>query len=194
MRPSPEPSVTEDEIRGLIEEGARAGTFHAKEKDMVSRVFRLADRPVAAVMTPRTEFVWIDLDDEPEKTVRTLRESGRSNLPVARGNLDNMEAIVGDLPHIDEPIDPLVVRRADGSWLVDGSLSIEDFKDQFHPRSLDEGSLAGFHTVGGLVMAALRRVPRPGDVFDLSGLRIEVVDMDGNRVDQVLVTSAPGSG
>jgi putative hemolysin len=101
---------------------------------------------------------------------------------------DLLEAIVGDLPPADEESEPLVVERGDGSWLVDGSLPIPDFKDRFRLPSLPEELERHFHTVGGLVMSALRRVPRAGDAFETSGLRLEVVDMDGRRVDKVLVT------
>ena len=75
-----------------------------------------------------------------------------------------------------------------GSWLVDGSLPIPDFKEAFRIQDLPEEAEGHFHTVGGLVMSALRRVPREGDAFETSRLRLEVVDMDGRRVDKVLVT------
>jgi len=258
VRPSAEQPVTEEEIKVLMAQGTESGTFEPAELDIVGRVFRLADRHVASVMTPRNEVVWIDLDEEPENRRRLIRESGRSQLPVARGSLDAvqgvlrvkdwlrveearagddevqmqpalfvpetadaldlleqfqksrqhlaivldehggtagivtlhdiLEAIVGDLPPADEESEPLLVRRDDGSWLVDGSLPVPDFKDAFRLQDLPEEVEGHFHTVGGLVMSALRRVPRTGDAFEISGLRLEVVDMDGRRVDKVLVT------
>ncbi|MGH9337960.1 MAG: hemolysin family protein, partial [Vicinamibacteria bacterium] len=94
VRPSTDPAVTEDEIRILIEQGTAEGTFDVKEKDIVSRVFRLGDRPVAAVMTPRSDVVWIDLEDDRETILRTLRESGSSQLPVAKGDLDQVKGVV----------------------------------------------------------------------------------------------------
>lgn len=101
---------------------------------------------------------------------------------------DILEAIVGDLPPADEESEPLLVARGDGSWLVDGSLPVPDFKDALRLQDLPEEAEGHFHTVGGLVMSVLRRVPREGDAFETSGLRLEVVDMDGRRVDKVLVT------
>jgi len=71
---------------------------------------------------------------------------------------------------------------------VDGSLPMPEFKDAFRLQELPEEADGHFHTVGGLVMSALRRIPRTGDAFESSGLRLEVVDMDGRRVDKVLVT------
>ncbi|HEY9846831.1 MAG TPA: CNNM domain-containing protein, partial [Candidatus Caenarcaniphilales bacterium] len=61
IRPPSEPQVTEEEIKVLIEQGTEAGTFEEAEQDMVQRVFRLGDRQVSALMTPRLEIVWLDL-------------------------------------------------------------------------------------------------------------------------------------
>jgi putative hemolysin len=103
--------------------------------------------------------------------------------------------IVGDLP--TEPgEEPLIVRRDDGSWLMDGGLDLDTVLRTIDTESLlsdDEGQ--HYHTLGGLAMAALGRVPRTGDVFERRGYRFEVVDMDGNRVDRVLVSqTSPTSG
>ena len=110
---------------------------------------------------------------------------------------DVTSSIVGDLP--TEPgEEPLIVRRDDGSWLMDGGLDLDTVLRTIHTESLltnDEGQ--HYHTLGGLAMAALGRVPRTGDVFERRGFRFEVVDMDGNRVDRVLVgraSPAPRSG
>jgi putative hemolysin len=83
-----------------------------------------------------------------------------------------------------------VVRRADGSLLVDASLSIEEFREAL---DLDErrGDSRQFRTVGGLVYSELGHVPVPGEYFDAEGWRVEVVDMDGNRVDKVLAFRSP---
>ena len=104
---------------------------------------------------------------------------------------DVIAAIVGDLP--SEPgEEPSIVRREDGSWLMDGTLDLETVL-----RTLDDDSVLSdedrqhYHTLGGLAMLALGRVPKTGDVFDRGGYRFEVVDMDGNRVDRVLVSRPP---
>lgn len=102
---------------------------------------------------------------------------------------DVMSAIVGELP--GEPDEePMVLRRADGSWLIDGALDVEGVKRALGIRSLEGEEDESYHTLGGLVMRALGRVPRTGDIFDQQGFRFEVVDMDGNRIDRVLVTRA----
>lgn len=68
--PSTEPQVTEEEIKVLIEQGTEAGMFEEAEQNMVERVFRLGDRPVSALMTPRPDIVWLDLEDTPKKTAK----------------------------------------------------------------------------------------------------------------------------
>ena len=100
---------------------------------------------------------------------------------------DLLEAIVGDVPEHGDPADPIAVRRADGSWLIDGKLSIEEFKQLFEVTELPEESENYFQTVGGFVMSFLGRIPQSGDHFTWGGLTIEVMDMDWRRVDKVLV-------
>jgi putative hemolysin len=104
---------------------------------------------------------------------------------------DLMEAIVGDLPSAEDQEEPLVHRREDGSWLLDGSLDIGEFKELLQLPSLPEESSGGFHTLGGFVLHMLGRVPSAGDHFLWHGLRLEVMDMDGKRIDKVLVASLP---
>ncbi len=105
---------------------------------------------------------------------------------------DVMTAIVGDLPSYDSRDEQDVVQREDGSWLVDGSVTIERLKS-----ALDiEDELPGedennFNTLGGFVMHMLGRIPAAADHFESQGLRFEVMDMDRNRVDKVLITRLP---
>ena len=96
---------------------------------------------------------------------------------------DLLEEIVGDV----EETAPQAVQRDDGSWLIDGLINVVDFKQLF---LLDElpGEHESYATLGGFVMAQLGNIPQPGDSFDWTTLHVEVVDMDGNRVDKVLVT------
>ncbi|MGB9898874.1 hemolysin family protein, partial [Thermanaerothrix sp.] len=69
VRPAPEPEFTEEDIRGLIEQGTQEGIFESSEQRMVEGVFRLGDRTVDAIMTPRTEIEWLDLDESPQEIV-----------------------------------------------------------------------------------------------------------------------------
>jgi putative hemolysin len=259
MKPSTEPPVTEEEIRALIEQGTQAGMFEEAEQEMVERVFRLGDRRVSAVMTPRTEIVWLDREAAAQEIRRTILESVHSRFLVAEGSLDNvlgvvhakdllahilgeqvvdlaatiqqplyvpesmralkalelfkqsgthialvideyggiqglvtpsdiLEAIVGDLPEAGEEVEPLAVQRADGSWLLDGMLPVDEFKDLFDLDELPGEDQGIYQTLAGFVIMQLGRIPTAADYFVWEGLKIEVVDMDGNRVDKVLAT------
>jgi putative hemolysin len=101
---------------------------------------------------------------------------------------DLMEGIVGDLPDLDDNEDPSFVTREDGSWLVDGSLDINAFDDRIGTELLSSDEQPTYHTLAGFVIHVLERIPRSSDHFLWQGYRFEVVDMDGNRVDKVLVT------
>lgn len=100
---------------------------------------------------------------------------------------DVMEAIVGDIPSAEVSEEPLAVRREDGSWLIDGMLSIERFKEIFHVDELPDEASGRYHTIGGFVMMRLGRIPAIADHFEWQGMRLEIVDMDGNRIDKLLV-------
>ena len=89
-----EPDLTEEEIRALIRQGAEAGVLEEAEHEMVQRVFHLADRPVRAIMTPRTEIDWLDLEESDDSQLAEVLASGHSRLPVGRGHLDECVGIV----------------------------------------------------------------------------------------------------
>ena len=135
--------------------------------------------------------------------MKLLEQFKRTHLPLALvvdefGDVEGLvsltdviAAIVGDLPMVPGE-EPAIVRREDGSWLMDGSLDLDTVL-----RTLDDDSLlseedrAHYHTLGGLAMLALGRVPRTGDIFERGPFRFEIVDMDGNRVDRLLVGRTP---
>lgn len=101
---------------------------------------------------------------------------------------DVLTAIVGTPLGDDARITDEITRRADGSWLVDGSLPLERLHAELGLEAPLPGEAgAGFHTLGGFVMHMLGRVPRASEHFESAGLRFEVVDMDQQRVDKVLV-------
>ena len=90
------------------------------------------------------------------------------------------------MPLGNAPDDALAVRRPDGSWLLDGLLAIDEMKDKLAIRSLPHEDLGNFHAVGGFVLASLGRIPRKSEQFSCGDWDFEVVDVDRNRVDQVL--------
>jgi putative hemolysin len=269
QRPSAEAPVSEEEVRILIEQGTRAGVFEAAEREIVESVFRLGDRRVSSLMTPRPEIVWLDLEDTPERIRRAVVEHDYSRFPVGRGGLDDvagialakdilahgppdrpldvealvgpplfvpesmpafraletfkrsgcqvalvvdeyggvqglvtiidiLEALVGDIPSPEDLAEPPALHRPDGSWLLDGTMPFEDAKEVLGLDELPGQGSGDYHTVGGLMMRQAGRIPRSGDAFEWAGPRFEVVDMDGNRVDKVLVApispGRPGDG
>ncbi|MBI2338595.1 HlyC/CorC family transporter [Candidatus Daviesbacteria bacterium] len=101
---------------------------------------------------------------------------------------DILEAIVGDIPTIDELGEQEIMKRKDGSYLVDGLVPIDGFKAHFRISRLPGEKSGNYHTVGGFIMYKLGYIPAPGDNFELNSSRFEVIDMDGNRVDKILVT------
>jgi putative hemolysin len=252
----PEEMVTEEEVRILIAEGTRTGVFDRREQAMIGRVLRLADRPVRAIMTPRVKLVWINVEDDPAKIARTVRESGHSRFLVGQGGLDDvlgvvhvrgllgacldgkaldvraalrpalvlpdstpvlralealrearvsvalvvdeygevegmvtvgdvLEAVVGDMPERRRGEGPAIVRRGDGSMLMDGMLAIDEVKLALGLERLPDE--AGYHTLAGFLLAQIGRVPEEGAAVAYGGWRFEVVDMDGRRIDKVLV-------
>jgi putative hemolysin len=120
------------------------------------------------------------------KTALVLDEYGGLN-GLATLN-DIMSAIVGEVPDRHDKPEPEVVRREDGTWLLDGLLAIDQFKDLFDIDDLEDDRERYFQTLGGFVMTTLGHLPVSGDHFEWGQLRFEVVDMDGRRVDKVLVT------
>lgn len=267
VKKSEDPPVTEEEINVLMQEGEQVGVFEETETEMVQSIFRLGDRRVYSLMTPRTEIDWIDLEDPFEENLRFILESMHNFFPVAEGSLDNvqgvlrskdllariadgvyeddthpdlrpliqpvlfvpesmlafdllenlratggklalvideygglqglvtlfdlMEAIVGMLPEAGDTSGPEVVKREDGSWLVDGGMNIVEFKDLLGLRSLPNEDRAGYQTVAGFVLAQLGAIPIVGQAFDMENIKFEVMDMDGLRVDKILVQKQP---
>lgn len=103
--------------------------------------------------------------------------------------VDLLEGLVGDIPHIDDLAEMQVIKRQDGSWLVDGALPVDDFKEMIDSEGLPEEEEEGqYITLGGLVMTHLEKIPIAGDYFEWGGYRFEVVDMDERKVDKILVT------
>lgn len=250
--------VTEDDIRGMIAEGARVGVVDRAEEDMLERIFRLGDRQVGAIMTHRSRIVWLDMESTPEEIMRVIQESPYSRFPVAKGSLEDilgvikakdlltscaggkpldisqhlleplfvpesmkafqllelfktkprmhfaliideygdiqglvtlndiLEAIVGDIPSVGEESEPGSFQREDGSWLMDALMPIDEVM-AILDRRLPEEDQGDYHTLAGFVLQNLGRIPSLGDVFHWKDYRFEIVDMDGTRVDKVLI-------
>jgi putative hemolysin len=255
-KPSAEPPITEEELHVLIDQGTQAGVFEEAEQDMVEGVFSLGQQRVYSLMTPRTEIVWLDIEDTIEEIRDKIAEHEISRFPVRQDTLDVIlgivkardmlvaslsggpiklkqllkpafyipetmsaaraleifkekgtemllvidefgglqglltvndviEEIVGEI----ELEEPQATQRQDGSWLLDGMLEVDEFKEIFKLPTLPHED--EYETLSGFVMLSLGRVPQTADQFEWHGLRFEVIDMDGRRVDKVLVTTLP---
>jgi putative hemolysin len=104
---------------------------------------------------------------------------------------DILEAIVGDIRTLGEPVETPIVVREDGSFLIDGDTPIGDVRNAVSVDSFDGEEQGEYRTLAGLVLFILQRIPKTGDHFTVGGLHFEVVDMDGNRIDKVLVMRIP---
>ena len=104
---------------------------------------------------------------------------------------DILEAIVGNVHTLGEPVDIPIVVREDGSWLINGDTPIEDIKKILSVDTFPEEDQGHYRTIAGLILFVLQRIPKTGNHVQIGGLRYEVVDMDGNRIDKVLVTRVP---
>ena len=97
---------------------------------------------------------------------------------------DIMDGLVGDITDMDEPE---VIQRSEDSWLIDGKLAFFEFLHEFEIDN-DDFTDAQFHTIGGFVIHQLKAIPKTGNTFDWNGYRFEIVDMDGNRIDKIMLT------
>ena len=256
---SAQPRVTEEELRALLAEGAQEGVLEAEERDMIERILRLADKPVRAIMTPRTELAWIDRTDPKRDIIATLKSAPHSRFVVCDGSVDNVVGVVQAKEILDRILDggelsisaalrqPIVVPDTvtaldalerlkadplglslvmdeygsfegvvtagdvleaivgdpgdtaapegegpapiDGAAVLVGMMPVDELKARLLLPDLPaEGS---YHTVAGLLLALLRRVPREGDRIVFAGWRFEVLAMDGRRVDRVRVSREP---
>jgi putative hemolysin len=104
---------------------------------------------------------------------------------------DIMSEIVGDVPAEPGQEEPQAVQREDGSWLLDGMLPVEEFLELFDMEEWEYDERGSYQTLGGFVINHLGRIPAAADYFEWQDMRIEVMDMDGNRVDKVLVVPKP---
>jgi len=100
---------------------------------------------------------------------------------------DILEALVGEIKS-QSIQEPLIIKRDDGSFLIDGTVTIYEFKKKLKLKELTNKDLTNYQTVAGFIIAHLEKIPKTGDIFEKSGYKFEIIDMDNNRVDKVLIT------
>ena len=262
-RPAGQASMTAEELHMLFAEATQSGVIEAEQHQILSGAMRLSQRPVRALMTPRTEMDWIDLDADETAIRATIEESPHSLLPVAQGSPDRVVGVVkvrellaalvagrpialasamkkpeivpdqldamdalrtlqqseiamamvhdeyGHLDGIVTPIDlltalvgafesdrdqgdePTIVEAADGALLISGAMPADALAERLG-LALDEDR--DYATTAGYVLATLKRLPIEGEAFEDGDWRIEIVDMDGRRIDKLrAVPRAPAA-
>lgn len=251
-------SVSEDDVRAAIAEGAAFGTLEPEEKQMMDRVMRLDDIPITAAMTHRKDVIWIDESENPQSILNKVRDSRHSRYLLCSKSIENvigilvlkdvllqighgddlnlksivqkplyipdsqtvlealekfkqsatniaiimdeygdlegivtlkdiMEAIVGTLPEPAHREDFAAIQREDGSWLVDGGLSIHEAEEALGIKNMSAESDT-FTTIAGFILEHLGHIPKATDSFEWQGWHFEVVDMDAHRIDKILVS------
>jgi putative hemolysin len=253
-----EATVTEDEIEAILDEGSVAGLIEDQERELVKNVFRLDDRKLGSLMVPRSEIIFVDINDPEAESFNQIAQSVRSRIPVCDGGLDSIIGVLtaktalstvarGEKLSLQENLDPPLyvpetltgmdlleqfkqsrthiafvvdeyggleglvtiqdifdtligeivtegeeatdpVQRDDGSWLFEGDTSIPEIKDCLAIDELPEQDKGRYHTVSGLILLLLGKMPIAGDSVVLADWKLEVVDMDGRRIDKILAT------
>lgn len=255
-------TVTEEEIKALVDEGVDSGVIEGFEHDLVDRLLTIGDKKAINIMVHRNDITYLDMQDSFEEVRTYILRSNHTEYPVCDGNFDNIKGIVSakdllkaflnnDHPDIQRLIKPipfvnensgiyavmevlkssrvnqavvideygspqgiitlkdilsnlvgtfddetkesrsrLVREREDGSFILDGRYQLDDFFERFNIELSDEDEeeLANITTVGGLVFLFLDHVPAEGESITYKGYKLEVIDMDGNRIDKVVLT------
>jgi putative hemolysin len=262
MRQRKDETPTEDEVTGMIRESTDAGVFERTEYDIAARALRLDDWHLRALMTPRIDLEFLDLDQPLEQNLQRIAGSIYSRFPVYHGDrsqvcgvirarnlfaqaikaqslqaidiaaaiepllyvpesvsaidlleqlknhraelamvvdeygdiqgmitlTDVMGALVGEVPTGEDHVEGDGVRRDDGSWLMDGGMILDRFRyltgTQF---GFPDEDASAYHTLAGFVLYQLGYIPKAGEKLAWHGWHFEVVDMDGNRIDRLLV-------
>jgi len=254
IRKTKDDTVTEDEIKAIINEGTESGSIEEEEKELIERIFHLGDRNITSLMTHRSDMIWFDLNDNEEVVRDKIVKEPHSVYPICDGSIDNikgmvsikdlyiiddftkfkdivqpamfvpenntayqvmekfketkqhscfivdeygslqgiitlndiLEAIVGDIPQTGIE-DYEIVDRGDGTYLVDAQIPFYDFLSRFDKADWASNEEYSFDTLAGCVLHELERIPQTGDRLKWREFNIEVIDMDGHRIDKVMV-------
>ncbi len=256
-----ENTVTAADIEYLVREGKASGTVEAGEAQFIHRVFRFTDRPVRAVMVPRSEIVAANTQMSLVELAELFIESGYSRLPMFEGSLENvigllnakdlmrfianpetkvnlshllrpapvvlrndhiddvmaqfrrtathmalvmdeygqvaglvtmedlLEELVGEIrDEYDDAEEYPIFRREDGSWLVNGLEAFDKVQDVIGLPDVPPEDREDFTTLAGLILYLLKQLPTVGETVTFGDFILEVVDMDGKRIDKVLIS------
>lgn len=252
-------TVTEEEIKAMVDEGVDSGVIEGFEHDLVDRLLEVGDKRAINLMVHRSDIFYLDLQDSIDDIKETIIKNNHNEYPVCDGNFDNIKGIIDakvllktlllnkeleitkliqPIPFVNENsnvysvleilrnsrhLQAVVVdeygspqgiitakeimsaliggfeeneriskskifrQREDGSFIIEGRYQLDDFFDKFDIElsDEDEDELSNVTTVGGLLFLLLDHVPTEGEFVTYKGYRLEVIDMDGNRIDKI---------
>ena len=265
LKKAKEASITEEDIKIMINQGVAEGEFKKTEKEIIDRVFNLDDSDITQFMTHRTNVIWLNIEDEFSVNKNKILANSYSYYPVCRAKFDDvsgiisakeflarltnsdgnqfdfsknlkqplfipetltvlkvlelfknskahiglvtdefggvsgivtlndlLEAIVGQFPGTSQPNDPKIVKRADSSYLIDGLIAIDELRDVLKINEFPHEDQ--YNTLSGFIMFKIGDIPKTGANFKWQDIYFEIVDMDGKRIDKVLVKLPENSG
>jgi putative hemolysin len=253
-----ERSMTQEELKMILNQSSREGILDKEESDMLNDVFRFSDKHANDLMTHRTDVVALYLNNTEKEVLSTIAEKHFSKYLLLDKSIDNVvgvisvkdiilmignqapfdlksiaqpalfipeslyakkvlelfkknknkfgvvvneyggtegiitlhdltESVFGDILEENETEEEEVVQRQDGSFLVEGSMNIDDFMERMGIMFFDDLKQEDFSTVGGMAMFFIGNIPKAGDTFEYRNLKFEIMDMDNGRVDKLLV-------
>lgn len=255
-------TVTEEEIKALVDEGVTSGVIENFEHDFVDRLLVLGDKRAIHLMVHRSDIDCLDLQSSFEENKEIIRRSKHTEFPVIDGSFDQVKGIIhvkeflkkyiddkpidlhallkpipfvnenasaynildtlkngnaqlavvvdeygipqgiiaikdivrqlfGDMNNGEARADTSIRKREDGSYIIDGRMQLHDFLEQFQIElsEEEEEEISNITTLGGLVFLTLDHVPVEGEFIDFKGYKLEVIDMDGHRIDKIWVAN-----
>lgn len=254
-------TVTEEEIKALVDEGVMSGVIENFEHDFVDRLLVLGDKRAINLMVHRSDIDCLDLQNSFEDNKKIIRQSEHTEFPIVDGSFDEVKGIIhvktflkkyidnkpidlktliqpipfvnentsaynilnvlkngkaqlavvideygipqgivsikdivrqlfGEMDNGEERPDNPIRKREDGSYMVEGRMQLDDFLEYFHIHldEEEEDEISNITTLGGLVFLTLDHVPEEGEFILFKNFKLEVIDMDGHRIDKVSVT------
>lgn len=260
-------TVTEEEIKALVDEGVDSGIIENFEHDMVDRILNIGDKKAINMMVHRSDIAYLDLEDSIDDIKAFIIKNEHTEYPVCDGNFDQIKGIVHaksllktilnegkiELEKLVQPIpfvnenssiysvlevlkygkvlqavvideygspqgiitvkdimtglvggfdehstsskSKLFRKREDGTYILEGRYQLDDFFEQFAIgiSEEDEDEIGNITTLGGLVFLLLDHIPAEGETVFYKGYRLEVLDMDGNRIDKIALSKQANS-
>ncbi len=264
IRNNEERSMTQEELKMLLQQSSEQGVLDKDETEMLGDVFRFSDKRANDLMTHRTDIVPLFLNNTEKEVLSVIAEKHFSKYLLLNKSIDDVvgvvsvkdiilmignkapfdlrsiaqpalfipeslyakkvlelfkknknkfgvvvneyggtegiitlhdltESIFGNILEEDETEEEDIVERGDGSYLVEGSMNVDDFMERMGILFYDDLKQEDFTTVGGMAMFFIGSIPKAGETFTYQKLKFEIMDMDNGRVDKLLVTKDEGN-